>query len=146
VAVRYGWSLDKNEWNKLREKLTSVEWKRTFLENDYRATVPNTAGVYLICVSTSEIPIFGRVMQELYNAIYVGQSKNLKGRFAQHVRGYGRVKPAISIFRRLHFWYAEVAPDGLDDIEQLLLDAFGPPANDKNVKAKIGSPVPAGRN
>jgi hypothetical protein len=84
-------------------------------------------------------------MERLYNTIYAGQTTNLHRRFRSHISGYGAVRSAKSIFRRLDFWYSEVASAELDHIEQLLLETLGPSANVKNVKAKIGEPIPAGR-
>jgi hypothetical protein len=84
-------------------------------------------------------------MERLYNAIYAGQTTNLRQRFRKHVQGYGDVVHAKNAFRRLDFWFASVESADLNDIEQLLLDSLGPTANVKNVKARIGEPVPAGR-
>ncbi len=84
-------------------------------------------------------------MQHMYNAVYAGQTSNLRQRFRQHVNGYGKVVPAKDAFRRLDFWHASAQRTDLRDIEQLLLDTFGPTANVKNVKARIGEPMPAGR-
>ena len=84
-------------------------------------------------------------MTYLYNAIYVGQASDLRRRFREHVRGYRDVVHAESIFRRLEFWYSEFERRNLGEIEQLFLDALGPTANGKNVKARIGEPIPAGR-
>ena len=84
-------------------------------------------------------------MEHMYNAIYVGQARNLRQRFQRHVQGYRDVVNAKNAFRRLDFWYTSVESDALNEVEQLLLDSFGPSANIKNVRARIGEPVPAGR-
>ena len=84
-------------------------------------------------------------MEHLYNAVYAGQTKNLNRRFKEHVSGYGRVDAAKKIFRRLDFWYSRVEDYDLDELEQILLDTIGPTGNVRNVKARIGLAVPAGR-
>ena len=124
------------------------EWKRTYLEDTYRHVVPTCPGVYLICSSVQDgITASGAsadLYRRLYNALYVGQTTNLRGRFGQHVRGYRNVSKARTIFRRLDYWYAHVGKTDLDDVEQCFLDVLGPAANDRNVLARIGTPVPAG--
>jgi len=144
--VKYGWRLDSNYWQDLRNEIDGLTWKRLYLEKDYAPQVPSSPGVYLICASAKDIPIKGQVMERLYNALYAGQSINLHRRFGDHLRGYGSVLKAKSAFRRLDFWYSELPKTRLSEIEQLLLVAFGPTANVNNVKAKIGNPVPAGQN
>lgn len=143
--MRHGWSLVQSDWQKLREQLAGHTWRRAFLESDYVRSVPKTSGVYLICASTKTVPIDGRIMQLLYNAIYAGQALNLNKRFRDHVRGYGNVIAAKMIFRNLDFWYCTLERENLSDIEQRLLTVFGPSANVKNVIYQIGDPEPAGR-
>ena len=143
--MRYGWSLNPKQWQDLREAVSDCDWRRTYLEADYATQVPTISGVYLICASTGRIPIRGGVMEKLYNTVYAGQASNLRQRFRQHVQGYGKVVTAKNAFRRLDFWYTSVASADLRDIEQLMLDSFGPTANVKNVTARLGEPVPAGR-
>ena len=143
--MRYGWSLNAELWQTLSKAVHDYDWQRAYLESDYTNSVPNSSGVYLICASTSRIPIRGTVMERLYNAIYVGQTKNLKQRFRAHIRGYRDIVQAKNAFRRLDFWFAFVQTTDLNEIEQLLLDTFGPTANIRNVKARLGEPRPAGR-
>ena len=142
--MRYGWSLNRNHWQDLRMALPNSEWKRTYLHSDYLYEVPTYSGVYLICAYLKHIPISGGVMECLYNAIYAGQALNLRNRFSKHVHGYRYVVKAKSTFRSLDFWYIHVDRNDLSDIEQHLINAFGPTANVKNVKAKIGMPISAG--
>ncbi len=143
--MRYGWSLNLEPWQALDKAVSHCEWHRTYLDPDYATQVPTFSGVYLICASTSRIPIQGAIMKRLYNTIYAGQTSNLRQRFQRHIQGYGEVIRAKNTFRRLDFWFASVDNADLDDIEQLLLDSFGPAANIKYVKARVGEPVPAGR-
>lgn len=146
--MRYGWQLEGVLWDHLAAGCESTRWTRTYLEDMYRQNVPATPGVYLICASAQDGLVFTespeRVFQVLYNAIYVGQSNNLRRRFAQHVRGYGNVPRARTIFRRLDYWYTGVTSEKLDELEQCLINALGPTANDRNVLAIVGKPVPAG--
>lgn len=146
--MRHGWQLNGAIWSRLAAICAPREWQRTYLEDAYRHTVPTSPGVYLICSSVQDgIAMSGAsadLYKRLYNALYVGQAKNLRSRFGQHLRGYRNVSKARAIFRRLDYWYTGVLLTELDQLEQCFLDALGPPANDRNVLARVGIPVPAG--
>ena len=142
--MRYGWNLDSASWGRLKQMVDAREWKRVYLEELYISQVPSSPGVYLICARAQDVPLSGKVMELLYNAIYVGQSKNMRTRFRNHLAGYRNVQVAKLTFRRLHFWFTELNIQDLDNVEQLLLETLGPSANAINVKAKVGQPVPAG--
>jgi hypothetical protein len=67
---------------------------------------------------------------------------NLKNRFQDHITGYGSVVKAKVTFRRLDYWWTELAREDLIKFEQALVNALGPSANEVNViKAKIGEPI-----
>ena len=143
--MRYGWSLDSALWRQLQARVAKFPWNRVYLERDFQSRVPSGSGVYLICANTRHIPINGKVMERLYNVIYAGQTKDLRRRFREHAYGHGQVLKAKGIFRAMDFWYTELDAAYLSEVEQLCIKAFGPAANGKYVRAKIGEPVPAGR-
>ena len=144
--MRYGWNLDAERWRDLERTISQYEWSRTYLERDCTTKVPEESGIYVICASTSRIHANdNRLLNQAYNAIYAGQSKNLRRRFVCHVRGYGEVKRAKNTFGQLEFWFSVIEESLLSNVEQLFIDTFGPPANEKNVKVQIGNPIPAGR-
>lgn len=143
--MRHGWSLSARCWEHLRVSLPMGEWVRAYLEPDYSLQVPRTAGIYLICGRPKDLPLPGLVMERLYNVIYTGQSNCLRRRFGEHLTGYRLVQNAKAIFRRLDFWYAAYDSAILDAAEDALINAFGPPANDRYVIARTGDPIPAGR-
>ena len=142
--LRHGWKLQAEVWRDLKNEAESLEWSRVKLEREYALQVPHSCGVYLICASIQDIPIRGRVMERLYNAVYAGQTTNLNRRFSQHVYGYGNVVLAKGIFGRLDFWYSEVMNEHLRAIEKLFIDTLGPAANVASIKAKVGNPVLVG--
>ena len=146
--MRHGWQLHASLWNRLAVVCASRDWRRTYLEDTYRDVVPTCPGVYLICSSVQDgLAASGasaQLYKRLYNALYVGQAENLRGRFGQHLRGYRHVSKARAIFRRLDYWYAHVVTTELDEVEQCFIDVLGPAANDKNVIGRVGTPVPAG--
>jgi DNA sulfur modification protein DndB len=147
--MQRGWKLDPEAWKFLYSDVLNREWRKTYLEETYQYVLPEVAGVYLICAAARDAhisrPEADKLATTLYNAVYAGQATNLRRRFLQHVKGYGNVTRAKSVFRRLHFWFAEAESRSLDRVEQGLISALGPTANDKNVVRGIaGEPVPAG--
>ena len=146
--MRYGWQFNVSLWTQLAAVCRAREWKRTYLEDTYQDSIPTDPGVYMICASVQDgLATLGsadRLYKKLYNAVYVGQAVNLRRRFAQHVRGYGNVPKARAVFRRLDYWHTTALETELDALEQCLIDVLGPAANDRNVTARVGDPVPAG--
>jgi excinuclease UvrABC nuclease subunit len=140
--MRYGWSLDEIDWVNLQRLLTDTKWNRAYLETVFKDRIPNESGIYIICSNTVSMGNLGPAVSSLNNAIYVGQSTNLKNRFTDHVNGYGNVVKAKLIFRRLEYWWTLVDSEKLNLYEQVLVNALGPSANEVNViKAKIGQPL-----
>ena len=140
--MRYGWSLEPEDWRILHRLFSETQWAKVYLERPYKDSVPSRSGVYIICGKTMSIGDMGRALNSLNNAVYVGQSTNLKKRFQEHVNGYGNVVKAKLTFRRLEYWWIELSRNDLDKCEQALVNALGPSANEVNViKAKVGEPV-----
>lgn len=140
--VQRGWTFNHSLWREIWTRLGTATWRRQPLSIDIARRIPATGGVYAICTHGSIGPKMGGLLRELYNAIYVGQATNLRSRFKDHCHGYGDVRPARLVFRQLDFWFTET--NDLDDLEQLLMDTLGPPANRRNVlSARIGLPVDA---
>jgi excinuclease UvrABC nuclease subunit len=140
--VRYGWSLEPEDWLILSRLLSKSKWTRVYLEREYKERVPSKSGVYIICGKTDAIGNMGAAINSMNNAVYVGQSSNLKNRFQDHVNGYGSVVKAKLTFRRLEYWWSEVRREELNVYEQALVNALGPSANEVNViKAKVGQPI-----
>jgi excinuclease UvrABC nuclease subunit len=140
--MRYGWSLEPEDWLILNQLFSESKWKRVYLEREYKDKIPSKSGVYIICGKTDAIGNMGAAINSLNNAIYVGQSSNLKNRFHDHVAGYGSVVKAKLTFRRLEYWWSEVSREELNKYEQELVNALGPSANVVNViMAKVGEPI-----
>jgi excinuclease UvrABC nuclease subunit len=140
--MRYGWSLEPEDWLILNQLFSESKWKRVYLEREYKDKIPSKSGVYIICGKTDAIGNMGAAINSLNNAIYVGQSSNLKSRFHDHVAGYGNVIKAKLTFRRLEYWWSEVSREELNKYEQALVNALGPSANLANViMAKVGEPI-----
>lgn len=142
--MRYGWRLDLDTWKRLADACQGRPWQRTFLESAYEPLVPKAAGVYVICASVKYMDLSSNLLDQLYNALYVGQSRDLRRRFNEHIHGYRSMAKALVTFRRLDYWYTKVETSSLSFIEQRIIDALGPVGNTINVTARINEPIPAG--
>lgn len=80
-------------------------------------------GVYLLQHASADL--------RLFPAFYVGQSRDLRRRLAEHQKSGAS---GVGFFRRLrptYFSLAHVAPACLDDVERSLIRLLAPPANDR---------------
>ena len=144
--MRYGWQLKHEHWRKLSNNLVRRNWNRVTLLKREMNRVPEGSGVYLICSSPEHIPVSGEVMKRLYNVIYVGRAINLRQRFKNHAnKPKSKIQIADDIFKKLDFWYVPIDSSETAEIEQIIISAFGPTANEINaIKARSLDPIPAG--
>ena len=95
--------------------------------------VPMKPGIYLMCakppINGTSAPPFSQLM----DVIYVGRSENLKRRFLAHINTpTPKVRAARSAYAvSMRFWFLEMPVDEIKAAETLLINCFGPPANDK---------------
>jgi len=98
-----------------------------------------------MCVNLEELQIPGKVFESLFNAVYVGKAQNLRQRFSQHASGSqpGVIK-ARETFRYVSFFFTETPEARLPAMEQTLINALGPSANQRNAsRAATGEPLEA---
>ena len=130
--MRSGWSLDPADWNRLRTEVAALDWHRVAFESLFRDSVADLPGVYAICAQSNSKPNAG-ITGVLYNALYVGQTKQrggLRGRFLQHLSSRNlQLQLARHCFVTTEFWWAHAPPDRLSHLETILMDALGPPVN-----------------
>lgn len=154
-----GWSLSPNDWQRLAELLSRVEWRTTNLNRRYQDSVPPAAGIYLLITDGYRISIQYRLPQGLSNVIYVGRSNCLRKRFNQHASESPR-NPLIQVSKRtfgdLRYAFAVVPPESRDDehgwlntVESALVNTLSPPANRhvphaKALTARLAVPQPVG--
>ena len=145
MNLQKGWNLDLSAWQLLASLLQDLNWKSVPLASDSRQLVPPDPGVYVMCVGLRWLPISGGLFDRLSNAIYVGQSRDLRLRFSQHVHGDRRkVTQALLTFRSIEFHYAVAPLTQLSVIEQALIEALGPSAHERNqTRASLGSAITA---
>ena len=140
-TIHHGWSLEIEDWEKLRESLNklSLDWKISPLKKTRKDFIPNGSGVYVIS-GKSPFDLY----QDYFNfrtPLYVGIShKNLRNRFISHCKGeLTGVRKIVRTWNAesLDFHYAQIfeAIDErplqilIEDLETELMNAFGPPAN-----------------
>lgn len=142
--MRYGWTLKKQEWDLLPQVVKGTNWSKIKLGQLYRDRVPRRSGVYVICVKISHFN--QQLFQSLYNVIYVGKAAKgtLHDRFLFHCNS---PKQEIVMARQcfgdnLEYWFTEVSPNQVAELEARLIDCFGPPANRirGHIPARVGSP------
>lgn len=143
----HGWTLQKQEWDLLPQVVDGTRWSKTRLTQLHRDYVPKQSGVYVICV---KIPYFNQsLFKSLYNIIYVGKADRgtLHDRFLYHCNN---PKPELVMAKQcfgdnLEYWFTEVSPNKVPELEARLIDCFGPPANRirGHIPARVGNPRPA---
>ena len=157
MASSGGWSIQPDDWANLRSALKGADWTSTWLDILYQDSVPESEGIYMICVSPRSLVDAYNLPSELSAVLYVGKSSNLRQRFKQHAST--RRRPNLiyryhSLFRRLKFAYTLV--DGslrtstaqwASHAEHSLIMALDPPANQNIPSAtpligRIGQPRP----
>ena len=144
--MRYGWSLEADDWDACRPADTL--WHKHTLNALEQDSIPASAGVYAIC---SRAPKMGDgLLGRLYNVLYVGRAKGaggLRSRFLAHChRPSSQLEKAKACFgANLDYWYLEVDEAEVASYESRLIACLGPTVNLMGgaITARIGNPEPA---
>ncbi len=143
--MRYGWTLEIQEWDKLLKLAAETQWSRVNLRALDRDSVPETPGVYLICVKIPKLT--QRPFGKLYNVIYVGMTESsLKRRFLEHCSSFKtEALQAKQCFGEIiDYWYCTIDSVLVAELEACLIDCLGPTVNKiAGLRARIGTPVRA---
>jgi hypothetical protein len=117
-------------------------WNRVAFRQVQRRRVPEEPGIYILGARApgSCLP------SPLYNAVYVGQTTNLRNRFLQHLRRPStEVGHAAVCFPEMDFWFVPSDHASLNRLEAMLIECLGPSANRRaGIGARVGPPIPAG--
>ena len=161
--MRYGWILDGRAWGKLRDAMCqyfgkSPEAQLLRLSIHSGKLIQADSGVYMLCAPTPKcnlrVKTPGNDTKVLYDALYVGQTTNLKERYRDYAAGRGirqeKIKQLLREVKDIDFcyWVIPGAKEAtLKKIEGIMIDCIGPVANSKRgdgtVRAKIGAALPA---
>ena len=132
--IRYGWPLHGLEWEELYALgWGAKEWQSRPLGHTLRRSIPEGSGVYMMCVRPPNATSLSEPFSRLMEVIYVGMSKNLRRRYGEHLNTPSpKVREArIAYSDSLIFWFLRVSEDLISTAESVLINCFGPPANDK---------------
>ena len=146
--IRYGWPLSKSDWDSLPlEVCSNPHWQYRPLGPASRTSVPPTTGVYMLCARPPRAALMRRPFADMLEVLYVGRSTNLRNRYADHIH---TPSPKVRAARRTYsdsllFWFLHVEEAYLAVVETLLINCFGPPANDQPgdaIQLVAGQPTP----
>ncbi len=148
--MQQGWNLDRSMWQRLSSALDpSAHWKCVPFHESSLASVPQKPGVYLI---VGRPPTLGvKPHSNFSKPLYIGRSEsNLRARFRSHCAGTYQqslrtIHKCYSGNEELVFWYAALPAFKVAELESLLIDCYGPPANQiSGIRVRFRDPVPAG--
>ncbi len=89
--MQHGWTLDKQKWDRLLTVVSGTYWSKTQLDQFYHHSIPETSGVYAICLKLDTRDFDQYLFKALYEIIYVGRSAvSLHSRFLKHCRNPDR--------------------------------------------------------
>lgn len=147
--IRYGWPLGGAEWEKLpSEVLGNAIWQSRAFGYATKENIPTSSGVYLMCGRPPNGPTLAEPFSGLMEILYVGKANNLKRRFGEHLNTPSpKVRAARNTYSNsLQFWFSTIPESRIDLVESLLIECFGPPANDRPgtvATLELGEPVRA---
>ena len=110
--IRYGWTLYPTEWQLIpADVLLTDQWQSTALSRSLASSIPQQAGVYMMCVRPPSVATVSQPFSRLEEVIYVGKTGNLRRRYGQHLNV---PSPKIRVARAtysdsLRFWFLRLA-------------------------------------
>ena len=153
--LNHGWQLDHQIWQQIPyDLINSQSWRYVGFTGNEAVVIPEgKPGVYAFCTS----PVGRRFLQEhstndlfsnLLTPIYIGKTDNLRRRFLQHCRS---PSPKLSEARQcfgdsMLFWFHPMNQEQISEVEAILIQCFGPTANERTEKIKgiLGNPISIG--
>ena len=129
-----GWSINHLDWKALTQALPMESiWTSVLLTPNDQSMVPERPGVYAICVRPPNATESDQrtMFQSLASPLYVGRSESsIKARFLVHCKSNDpKLRMAKRCYHELRFWFVEMSPSTVKDVEAWLINCFGPPAN-----------------
>ncbi len=131
-ANRITFALWRRKWQEYRD-VCALDWRLHLLNARERSSIPDESGIYTLLIQ----PGIANHPACSY-LIYVGKSTSLRRRFGEYLGSEKRETGRPKVFRLLnrypdHTWFcfSLVPLADLDDVEEALLNAYIPPANDR---------------
>jgi len=140
-SIRYGWSLDNIEWERLQNFPLDAAWKRVPFTPLAFNDIADKPGVYMV---TARVPGTGQwnvpekqnPIRSALSPLYIGMSRtSMRDRFrSHHNEPTWRMEQAKGCFKNadLEYWFLTLDPDQVAPVEKVLITAFGPPVNSRN--------------
>jgi hypothetical protein len=119
--------------------LKNGNWKTHTTSYDLRNDIPEKSGMYIFHAIPSGLRKSEGIFATMQTILYVGIAKengSLRSRYRRHYRR-PKFKQCQQTYMR-NFKYSYIVLDDIDDIkklrsyEQLIINLFGPPLNDRN--------------
>lgn len=135
--LRYGWSLEREFWRNIKPEVYEASWKRVKFTQDSSDLIPESRGIYLVVIDVKKI-ITHMPFGSFSSPLYVGHTTKLRQRFKQHTIGNkeNNIRRKMVEFNNcMYFYFAlfnDYPIDALKNLEQSLIDVFGPPLNSIN--------------
>lgn len=133
---RYRFILLPRRWNEY-EGPNDLDWNCVDFQEENRDAVPREHGIYAFCIRP---PIAGDICGAYLLYLGKAEGQTLRDRYGDYVRDIGNENARWKIQRMLalyhgrdclYFCYTLVEADNVADLEDNLLAAFDPPANDQ---------------
>ena len=128
---------------KIPDTLIKANWKTHTVSYYTKEDIPNKPGLYLFTASPFRIKKNDGIFSDFKTIMYVGRASengSLRSRFKRHYR-----KPKFQKCARTYmknFKYSYIVMEDVEEIkklpsyEQLIINLFGPPLNDRNEVAE----------
>ena len=132
--IRYGWPLGSADWENLPPEVRGdAAWHSRTFGYATKDNIPTSPGVYMMCGRPPNGPDLADPFGRLMCILYVGKANNLNRRFREHLNTPSpKVRAARNTYSTsLQFWFSMVPENRIDLVEGLLIECFGPPANDR---------------
>ena len=119
--------------------LKNGNWKTHIVSYDLIDDIPEKAGIYIFHSTPARIKGKEGIFAKMQTVMYVGiakQNGSLKSRYRRHYRK-PKFKQCQQTYMR-NFKYSYIVFKNIDDIkklrsyEQIIINLFGPPLNDRN--------------
>ncbi len=136
-----------SRWMQAETIMKDGSWKAVVFQEDSRFRVPSSSGIYIIVGHPPSDSAAKRFLK-LQTPLYIGYSENLRKRMRDHINGTTSVVRVSNMFHEMKFWWLGLPTADKNELlgsEQMLIDIFGPSANEINaIRASVGEGMPVG--
>ena len=135
--LQKGWNISLPFEQAIDSLLIAGKWRSQTFRSEFSEFIPSDRGVYFL-ILRGEVNSVGPTFSTLSTPVYVGMSMDLKRRFKTHVSGNksDQLWRKLQIFQNQVTYYyltlPELNKDKLCELEQNLIDMYGPSLNQIN--------------